>query len=136
MNRVGRKSSAALAQAKPVTPEEWKKIEEPVAPKARVKVVAELSLTPLQHRALLATCESTHTSLEEAISSATVFSLTDYNSADWNTYRLGIVAGVLAQFPERERELGDFCDALELCFKSDGTADRISRELSRKAGAR
>jgi hypothetical protein len=136
-NRVGKNSSAASAQAKPsvITPQEWKRVKEPVRAAARVKLTVELYLSPLQHRALLLTCAQTHTTPEEVIASATVDCLESQNSDGWNTYKFGVVAGVLDQRPEREKELGDFCGALEQCFKADRLADRISRDMERKAGA-
>jgi hypothetical protein len=116
-----------------VSEQEWKKVGEAVAPSKRVTINVSLRLSPLQLRALEHTCRQTHTTPEEVIVGGLVMALDCLNSENYQTYKYGIVADALAQFPEREKELGELCNALNEEFDAHCRSESLSFKIEEAA---
>jgi hypothetical protein len=90
---------------------EWHEVNDAVTPKKRIKITVELELSPLQYRALMWTCKSLFLSPAEYTTSALVTDLDGHNNCDEPIWLAGTLEAVLALFPERERVLGELCEA-------------------------
>jgi hypothetical protein len=92
---------------------EWSQIQKEVPAAKRIKVTVELELSPLQHRALMWVCKTLFVTPSEFVASALVTDLGGHNNVNEEIWRAGVIEGVLALFPEREKDLGDLCDAYQ-----------------------
>ena len=139
-NRIVKNCKAVTKKAKPdkevrLTEEQWEQVDQPVAPSKRVTISVKLALPPIQWQALQDTSRYTTVTPEEIIVGGLVLALDCYNSDDFATYKYGIVASAVCAFPEREKELGQLCDAQARAFDAKCEVERLSSRVREMAVA-